>query len=174
MQSQVMTIVRLAPCCAYAVAAILLFSMILLAHFPSSAAVWSLYMTLLPVMREPVFLLLDGFGFQAVFAVLVLAAGLGIRIARRPEQYLRVRFIHAHVALIAIMFGAVRAMSAQAGLAGFSLPRLLRGDWSLLPMTNSPLWIALFCLVSAACLMSHVGIVRRIRFSASEPTACLL
>jgi len=166
MPSTVSKIIRLAPCCVYTVAAILLFSMVLLAQFPSNAAVWSLYMTLLPIIREPVFLLLDGLGFHAALALLVLAAGLGIHIAHRPDHYPRIRFIHAHVALIAMIVGGVRAMSAQAGLASFSVPRLLRGDWSLLPMTNSPLWIALSLLVAAACLMSHVGIVRRIRLSA--------
>jgi hypothetical protein len=158
-----LTLIRLGPCCAYALAAALLMSMVLLAHYPSSALIWSLYMTILPVMREPVFLLLDGLGFEAAMAMLVLATGMGIHLAARPERYPRIRFIHAHIALIATALGVVRAASAQAGLSGLSFPQLLRGDWSLLPMTNSTLWIGLFLLVSAACLASHIGIIRRIR-----------
>lgn len=163
MHAGVLTFIRLGPCCAYALAAALLLSMVLLAHHPSSALVWSLYMTILPVMREPVFLLLDALGFEAAMAVLVLAAFVGVHIAARPERYARIRFIHAHAALIATALGVVRAASAQAGLAGLSFPQLVRGDWSLLPMTNSTLWIALFLLVSAACLASHIDIIRRIR-----------
>ncbi|ASY64397.1 hypothetical protein SJ05684_c29670 [Sinorhizobium sojae CCBAU 05684] len=163
MRSRVLTFVRLGPSFAYALAAALLLSMLLLARFPSSAMVWSLYMTILPAVREPAFLLLDSVGIVAAVAALLIAAAVGVPLAVRPEFYVRTRFIHAHVALVASMFGVVRASSAQAGLSGLSLPQLLRGDWSLLPMSNPALWIALFLLLAGACLSSHAGIIGRIR-----------
>lgn len=163
MRSRVLTFVRLGPSFGYALAAVLLLSMLLLARFPSNAMVWSLYMTILPVVREPAFLLLDSIGLVAAVATLLLAAALGIPLAVRPQHYARTRIIHAHVALVGSMFGVVRASSAQAGLSGLSLPQLLRGDWSLLPMFNPALWIALFLLLAGACLSSHLGIIRRIR-----------
>lgn len=163
MRSWVLTFVRLGPSFAYALAAALLLSMLLLARFPSSAMVWSLYMTILPAVREPAFLLLDSIGLVAAVAALLIAAAMGIPFAVRPQRYVRTRFIHAHVALVASMCGVVRASSAQAGLSGLSLPQLLRGDWSLLPMSNPALWIVLFLLLAGACLLSHVGIIGRIR-----------
>ncbi|QFI67777.1 hypothetical protein [Sinorhizobium alkalisoli] len=163
MRSWVFTLVRLGPSFAYALAAAFLLSMLLLAQFPSSAIAWSLYMTILPVVREPAFLLLDGIGLEAAVAALLTAAALGIPLAARPDRYVRSRFVHAHVALIASMFGVVRASSAQAGLTGLSLPELLSGDWSLLPLSVPALWVVLFLLVAGACLSSHAGIIARIR-----------
>ncbi|OHV75602.1 hypothetical protein LCM4579_08675 [Ensifer sp. LCM 4579] len=163
MRSWVLTLVRLGPSLAYALAAVLLLSMLLLAQFPSSAMAWWLYMTILPAVREPAFLLLDGIGLEAAVAGLLAAAVLGVPLAVRPQRYMRTRFIHAHVALVASMFGVVRASSAQAGLSGLSLPQLLRGDWSLLPLSVPALWVALFLLVAGACLSSHAGIIARIR-----------
>lgn len=157
--------IRLGPSLAYTLAATLLVSMALLHQHPASPWAWALYMTVLPAMREPVFLLLALPGMDGAVAVslLALAALAGIYLAARPERHPRTRFIHAHLALIAAGLGLVRAANAQAGLAGLSLPQLLRGDWALLPTIDSALWVALFVLVSAACLASHIAIIRRIR-----------
>lgn len=165
MRASVLTFLRLGPCAAYALAAMLLGSMVLLAHFPASEFAWWLYMTILPVMREPVFMLLavPAIGFSGAAAILVLAALFGILLAVRPERYQRMRFVHAHVALIATALTVVRAVHMQAGLSGLSLPEFLRGDWSFLPFSYSPLGTALFVLVLAACVCSHASIIRRIR-----------
>ncbi|MDK1389216.1 hypothetical protein ILFOPFJJ_00484 [Ensifer psoraleae] len=165
MRASVLMFLRLGPCGAYALAAAFLASMVLLAYYPASEFSWWLYMTILPVMREPVFILLavPGVGLWSAAVILVLAALLGILLAIRPDRYPRTRFIHAHVALIATALGMVRAAIAQAGVSGLSLPQVLRGDWSFLPPAYSPLGSALFVLVLAACVCCHFAIIRRIR-----------
>ncbi|MCA1405880.1 hypothetical protein I6F26_19745 [Ensifer sp. IC3342] len=165
MRALVLIFLRLGPCGAYALAAMLLGSMVLLAHYPASEFAWWLYLTILPVMREPVFMLLaiPGVGLSGAVAILVVAALFGILLAIRPEQYQRTRFIHAHIALIATALTAVRAVHMQAGLSGLSLPEVLRGDWSFLALAYSPLGTALFLFVLAACVCSHAAIIRRIR-----------
>ncbi|WEX89063.1 hypothetical protein PZN02_001605 [Sinorhizobium garamanticum] len=165
MRALILTFLRLGPCGAYALAAMFLCSMVLLAHYPASEFAWWLYMTILPVMREPVFMLLavPGIGLWGAAAILVLTALFGILLAIRPERYQRMRFVHAHVALIATALTAVRAVQMQAGLSGLSLPEVLRGDWSFLPLAYSPLGTVLFLFVLAACVCSHAAIIRRIR-----------
>ncbi|MCA1444790.1 hypothetical protein I6F07_32445 [Ensifer sp. IC4062] len=165
MRASVLTFFRLGPCGAYALAAMFLCSMVLLAHYPASKFAWLLYMTILPVMREPVFMLLaiPGIGLWGASAMVAVAALFGILLAIRPDRYPRMRFVHAHVALIATALTAVRAVHMQAGLSGLSLPEVLRGDWSLLPLAYSPLGTALFVLVFASCVCSHSEIIRRIR-----------
>ncbi|WP_331372327.1 hypothetical protein [Sinorhizobium chiapasense] len=165
MRALVLTFLRLGPCGAYGLAAMFLASMVLLARYPASEFAWLLYMTILPVMREPVLMLLavPGIGFWGAAAILVLAALFGVLLAIRPDRYPRMRFVHAHVALIATALATVRAANTQAGLSGLSLPQMLRGDWALVPLASSPLGTALFVLVLAACVCSHAAIIRRIR-----------
>ncbi len=166
MSSSVLTFIRLGPSIAYALAAILVLSMGLLAYYPSSVFVWWLYMTVLPAMREPGLLLLSvpGIGLGVAIVLLVLMVFLGIHLTARPEQYPRIRFVYAHVALIATACGIIRTAGIQAGPSMLSLPHLLRGDWSLQLTTSSTIWVALFLLVFAACLSCHMAIIRSIRF----------
>lgn len=165
MRNPVLAVIRLGPSMAYVLAATFLISMVLLAHYPSSAWAWWLYMTILPVMREPVFLLLGvpGIEFWGAFTMLLLAALFGIYLAIRPQRYARTRFIHAHVALIVTAIAMVRIVNTQAGLSGLSAPQVLRGDWSVLQITASPLGIVLLGLVFLACLSSHIAMIKRIR-----------
>ncbi|MCV9961690.1 hypothetical protein OIU34_07220 [Pararhizobium sp. BT-229] len=165
MRNPVLTFIRLGPSVAYLLAAFFLISMVLLAHYPSSEWAWRLYMTILPVMREPVFQLLAiaGIGFWGAFVISMLAALLGVYLAMRPERYPKSAFIHAHVALVATAFAMVRVVNTQAGLSSLSLPQVLRGDWSMLQITDSLLGAELLVLVFSACLCSHVAMIRRIR-----------
>ncbi|WP_349436052.1 hypothetical protein [Pararhizobium sp. A13] len=122
-------------------------------------------MTILPVMRETIYLLLavPGVAFWSALTILTLAALFGIYLARHPERYPTTGFIHAHVALIVTALAMVRVANAQAGLFGFSLPQVLRGDWSMLQITDSLLGTVLLVVVFLACLCSHVAMIRRIR-----------
>lgn len=165
MRNAVLTFIRLGPSVAYVLAAFFLISMVLLAHYPSSEWAWRLYMTILPVMREPVFQLLGmtGIGFWGALTISMLAALFGVYLAMRPERYLRAAFIHAHVALIVTALAMVRIVNTQAGLSGLSLPQVLRGDWSMLQITASPPGAVLLVLVFFACLSSHIAMIRRIR-----------
>jgi len=165
MRNPILTLIRLGPSAVYALAAIFLISMVLLTNYPSSAWAWWLHMTILPVMRGPISLLLavPGIAFWSALTILTLAALFGTYLAIRPERYPKTGFIHAHVALIVTALAMVRVTNAQAGLSGFSLPEVLRGDWSMLQITDSLLGTALLVFVFLACLCSHVAMIRRIR-----------
>ncbi|CAN7212460.1 hypothetical protein LJR235_000674 [Pararhizobium sp. LjRoot235] len=164
MRNPVLALIRLGPSAVYALAAMFLISMILLTNYPSGTWAWWLHMTILPVMREPISLLLaaPGVTFWSALTILTLAALLGINLAIRPERYPKTGFIHAHVALIVTGLAMVRVTNAQAGLSSFSLPQVLRGDWSMLQITDSLLGMALLVLAFLACLCSHIAIIRRI------------
>ncbi|APO73373.1 hypothetical protein AM571_CH00523 [Rhizobium etli 8C-3] len=161
MRTALFTLVRLGPSLAYATASVFLISMLLLEYSPSSASAWWLYMTILPIMREPIYLLfaVPGVGIRIAIALLILASVFGIQLALQPQRYLRSGFIHAHVALIATGLTMGRAAVAHAGISSFSLPQLLRGDWSFLPLSYSPLGTLLFVLVLSACICCHLRIL---------------
>lgn len=159
MRPVILTLIRLGPSWVYVVAMMFVVSTVLLDYYPASPFVWALYLTVLPVMREPMFMLLSVPGIEAwaVVAALALAAVFGVYISVWPQRFLRTRFIHAHVALIALVLANVRATNLQAGLTALS-PQL--SHWSLTPTTASLLGAALVCLSGLACVFSHIGILR--------------
>ncbi|MBY4610523.1 hypothetical protein K6M90_23045 [Rhizobium sp. 9T] len=163
MRIAIFTMMRLGPSLAYATASIFVLSMLLLESYPSSASAWWLHMTILPVMREPIYLLLavPGIGIWSAMALLTLASIFGIRVALQPQRYHRSGFIHAHIALIATGLTMGRAAVAQAGLSDFTLPQFQRGDWSFLPLSYSTLGTFLFISVFLACICCHVRIIKR-------------
>ncbi|MBX4935992.1 hypothetical protein [Rhizobium binae] len=164
MRIAIFTLMRLGPSLAYAIASIFILSMPLLESYPSSASAWWLHMTILPVMREPIYLLLavPGVGIWSAMVLLVLASIFGIRVALQPQRHHRSGFIHAHVALFATGLAMGRAAVAQAGLSDVAMPQLQRGDWSFLPLSYSPLGAFLFISVLAACICCHLTIIKRV------------
>ncbi|OWV99957.1 hypothetical protein ATY79_00960 [Rhizobium sp. R693] len=164
MRDLAMKCIRLGPTLVYAVGATFAASMLLLALFPSSPFVWALYMTILPLMRLPVFMLLGipNVPISGVVAILASAAVIGVYLSFHPQQFLRTRFIHSHTALIALVLANIGTSSAQASLIVYILPRMRHGDWSVL-MPATLLGTALFCLVSLACLSSHAEIITAMR-----------
>ncbi|OWO95702.1 hypothetical protein B5E41_07710 [Rhizobium esperanzae] len=163
MRIAIFTLMRLGPSLAYAIASTFILSMLLLESYPSSASVWWLHMTILPVMREPIYLLLSvpGIGIWSATVLLMLASIFGIRVALQPQRHYRSGFIHAHIALIATGLTMGRAAVAQADLSAFAMPQLQRGDWSFLPLSYSPLGTVLFISVFLACVCCHVTIIKR-------------
>jgi hypothetical protein len=163
MRIAIFTLMRLGPSLAYAIASMFILSMLLLESFPSSASVWWLHMTILPVMREPIYLLLavPGIGIWSATVLLMLASIFGIRVALQPHRHYRSGFIHAHIALIATGLTMGRAAVAQADLSASAMPQLQRGDWSFLPLSYSPLGTVLFISVFLACVCCHVTIIKR-------------
>jgi hypothetical protein len=163
MRIAIFTLMRLGPSLAYAIASIFILSMLLLESYPSSASAWWLHMTILPVMREPIYLLLavPGIGIWSAMVLLMLASIFGIRVALQPQRHHRSGFIHAHIALIATGLTLGRAAVAQAGLSDFAIPQLQRGDWSFLPLSYSPLGTFLFISVFLACICCHLRIIKR-------------
>lgn len=120
-------------------------------------------MTILPVMREPIYLLLavPGVGIWSATVLLMLASIFGIRVAMQPQRHHRSGFIHAHIALIATGLTMGRAAVTQAGLSDFALPQFQRGDWSFLPLSYSPLGTFLFISVFLACISCHLTVIKR-------------
>lgn len=163
MRPLALTFVRLGASWVYMMAAVFVASMVLLGAFPSSPMVWALYITILPLVREPLFLLLSlpGVNAEMVLAVMASAAIFGVYLSFRPQRFLRARFIHAHLALIVLVLAKAPATSAQAGTLGAALPQL--PNWSLIPMAGSSFEAVLIGLAALACLSSHVAIIRRVR-----------
>jgi hypothetical protein len=163
MRIAISTLMRLAPSLAYAIASIFVLSIPLLESHPSSASAWWLHMTILPVMREPIYLLLavPGVGIWSATVLLMLASIFGIRVAMQPQRHHRSGFIHAHIALIATGLTMGRAAVTQAGLSDFALPQFQRGDWSFLPLSYSPLGTFLFISVFLACISCHLTVIKR-------------
>ncbi|MBX4894740.1 hypothetical protein [Rhizobium bangladeshense] len=165
MRMAIFMLLRLGPSLAYAIASIFLLSIPLLDSHPSSESVWWLHMTILPVMREPIYLLLavPGVGIWSAAVLLMLASVFGIRVALQPQRHYRSGFIHAHIALIATGLTMGRAAVAQAGLSGFAMPQLQRSDWAFLPLSYSPLGVVLFVSVCLACICCHLTVIKRIK-----------
>ncbi|EJZ22957.1 hypothetical protein NE852_06780 [Rhizobium sp. Pop5] len=163
MRIAIFTLMRLGPSLAYAIASNFVLSIPLLESHPSSAFAWWLHMTLLPVMREPIYLLLavPGVGIWSAAVLLTLASIFGIRVAMQPQRHRRSGFIHAHIALIATGLPMGRGAVAQAGLSEFALPQFQQGDWSFLPLSHSPLGTFLFISVFLACICSHLTVIKR-------------
>ncbi|UIJ87840.1 hypothetical protein LZK77_08040 [Rhizobium leguminosarum] len=80
MRIAIFTLMRLGPSLTYATASIFVLSIPLLESHASSAFAWWLYMTILPVMREPIYLLLaiPGVGIWSATVLLMLASIFGI------------------------------------------------------------------------------------------------
>jgi hypothetical protein len=77
-----------------------------------------------------------------------------------PKRFPRMRFVHAHVALLVLILANAGANSPQASGLGPSLPGSIH--WSL-PIPTTLLGTALIILAALACLSSHVEIIRRVR-----------
>ncbi len=157
-------LLRLGPSLAYAIAGVFLLSMVFLGAHPSSAFAWALYMTLLPVMREPVDWLLSvpGVDLWAAVALLFAAALAGIHLALRPALA-RTGFLHAHVALLGLVLAMGHAATAQADSVGIFFPRVIDGDWTFQPIQFPIIGLALFLLVLVGCVPTHLAMAGRAR-----------
>lgn len=159
MRALVLVFVRLGPTFVYAAGAIFAASMILLALFPSSPLTWWLYLTMLPVLRLPMFLLLSIPSVEAwhVMAALVSMAVAGVFLALHPGRYLRTRFAHAHIALLALVSANAWASRAESSSLGQSVHSGI--DWTL-AMPATLLGTVLMAAAALACLSCHSAIVR--------------
>lgn len=163
MRASVMTVIRLGPCAVYGAAALSLVSVALVANAPSSALAWGVYMTMVPSTRRLVLALVSAPGpaFWGAVAMLIVGAAVGAYLALRPERYLRLRFVHAHVALIASGLAVIQISGNGAGLASASFSQLPASSWSV--VLSSPTGLVLLVLVFLACLNAHAAIIKRIR-----------
>lgn len=163
MRAFVLTTIRLGPCGAYLIAAISLLSVALLGNIPSSPLAWALYATMLPTTRTLVLTLVaaSDMVFWSVTLTLLVAAVVGGYLAVRPERYLRLRFIHAHAALVASGLAVLQISQNSAGLASISFSQLPPVGWSLVDGSSAP--FALFVLIFLACLSAHAAIIKSVR-----------
>ncbi|OCP36136.1 hypothetical protein [Ensifer sp. LC163] len=162
MRALVLVFVRLGPTFVYAAGAIFAASIILLAMFPSSPFTWWLYLMIRPVLRLPMFTLLGipGMDPWLLLSALVSLAVAGVFLARNPKRYLRARFVHAHIALLALISANTWASRAEASSLGPSVPGGI--DWTL-AMPATMLGTVLMAIAALSCLSCHSEIVRRIR-----------
>ena len=155
-------LLRLGPSLAYAIAGVFLLSMVSLGAHPASPFAWALYMTLLPIMREPVNWLLSvpGVDLWAAVAILFSAALVGVWLALRPKLA-RSGFAHAHLALLGLILAMGHAATAQADSVSVFFPRLIDGDWTFQPIQFPLLGLFLFVVVLIGCVPTHLSMVRR-------------
>lgn len=163
MRTSVMTVIRLGPCAVYAAAALSLVSVALVANAPSSALCWGVYMTMVPLTRRlmPALVSPPDPAFWGAAAMLFVGAAVGAYLAVHPERHLRLRFVHAHVALIASGLAVLQISGNGAGLASASFSQLPASSWSA--VLGSPTGLVLLVLVFLACLSAHAAIIKRIR-----------
>ncbi|MGO4623089.1 hypothetical protein AB4Z34_28215 [Ensifer sp. 2YAB10] len=162
MRASVLTIIRLGPCAAYMVAAISLLSVVQLGNAPSSPLAWAVYTTMLPMTRILVLTLVSASDvvFWGATVLLFVAAAVGGYLALRPERFLRLRFVHAHAALIASGLAVLQVSQNSAGLASASFSQLPPLGWTFGAGTSAA--FALFVLILLACLSAHVAIIKNI------------
>ena len=165
MRALALTIIRLGPCGAYLLATISLLSVALLGNTPSSPLAWALYTTMLPTTRTLILTLVTASDmvFWGVTLTLLVAAAAGGYVAVRPERHLRLRFIHAHAALIATGLAVLQISQNSAGLASISFSQLPPVSWSL--VNGSSAAFALFVLILLACVRAHAEIIKSFRFA---------
>ena len=158
-----LTVIRLGPCGAYMAAVISLLSIAILCSTPSSPFAWAVYTTMLPMTRTLILTLVTSSDmiFWGATVALLIAAAAGCYLAIRPERYLRLRFIHAHVALIASGLAVLQISQNSAGLASISFSQLPPVGWSFVDGSSAA--FALFVLILLACLSAHVAIINSIR-----------
>lgn len=163
MRAFVLTIIRLGPCGAYIVAAISLLSVAQLCNAPASPLAWAMFTTMLPLTRSLVLMLVTAsdLTFWGATLMLIVAAAIGGYLAVRPERYLQLRFIHAHVALLASGLAVVQVSQNSAGLAFTILSHFPKNGWSM--VAGSSAGFALFALTFLACLCAHGALIERIR-----------
>jgi len=163
MRALVLTVIRLGPCGAYMAATISLLSVALLCSTPSSPLAWAVYTTMLPMTRMLILTLVTASDivFWGATVALLVAAAAGGYLAIRPERYLRLRFIHAHVALISSGLAVLQISQNSAGLASISFSQLPPVRWSLIDGSSAA--FAMFVLTLMACLSDHAAIIKSIR-----------
>jgi len=146
-------------------ATISLLSVALLCSTPSSPLVWAVYTTMLPTTRTLILTLVTASDmvFWGVTFTLLVAAAVGGYLAVRPERHLRLRFIHAHAALIASGLAVLQISQNSAGLANLSFSQLPPVGWSL--VNGSSAAFALFVLILLACVSAHAAIIKSFRFA---------
>lgn len=163
MRALVLTIIRLGPCGAYLVAAISLLSVALLGNTPSSPLAWALYTSMLPMTRRLVLTLVaaSDLVFWGVILTLLVAAAIGSYLAVRPERYLKLRFIHAHAALLGSGLAVLQISQNSAGFASISFSQLPPTGW--LHFDGSSAAVAFFVLIFLSCVSVHAAIIKSIR-----------
>lgn len=161
MLKQVAKLLDVVPAVIFALGALYVISIGALGANPADPAAWRLFMTLLPVMREPVNLVaaLPGASHGLVFLAFALAAVGGLLLAASGRTMPRLRFAYGHAALFSVLVSMGSARVFQAGDAGpFGAASLL--DWSP-DLDRFPAYgYALFAMALLSCLAWHVSLLR--------------
>lgn len=155
-------ILRYVPVLALSLAVLFMISQVLLDIYPSNPMLWAFYLTMLPVLREPINALvaLPYVSFETAGLLLVAGAALGLFLVARPRKFLRTEFVFTHTVMASLLPAIGWMTGSQVALADISLLRLVEGDWSFVPDTWSPLGALLFTLALAACVQPHLAVVK--------------
>jgi len=149
----------LAPALTFWLGAAFVLSAYRLGAAPADPGAWQAYLTLTPIIREPVSLVagLPGLGYASALLVFAFAGVLGFALALSPLKMVRPAFIYAHLAFLTLFHAMTGAGVFTASAAFGSDPRL---DW-FIDFSGFPVWgTALFLLVLASCATFHFRILR--------------
>ncbi|MES0005529.1 hypothetical protein NKJ64_10215 [Mesorhizobium sp. M0062] len=155
-------LIYLAPTLTFGLGAAFIASAYRLGASPADPAAWQGFMTLAPLVREPVYLVagLPGSGDAAAFVVFAAAALAGAVIAFSSRPAGKARFIHAHLAFLMLFLsmGCAGVFSAGTDTGGIGpAPRI---DWTPDFSSFPALGVGLFAVVALACAVSHLVVIR--------------
>ena len=153
----------LAPALTYGLGAAFIAAAYRLGASPADPSAWQAFLTLAPIIREPVYFVagLPGFGDMATFAVFVAVMLVGVALVLSPGKTGRTRFIYAHLAFLMLVYSMGKSGVFTAGypVAGGPSGLYWTFGFSGFPVMG----VALFALVVLACGVSHHQILRRMK-----------
>ncbi len=155
----------LAPALTFGLGAAFVLSLFRLGSSPADPAAWQAFLTLGPMIRQPVNLVagLPGAGYAAALAVFALAALIGCALAFLPGRRVRLRFIYAHLAFLTLFYSMCGEALVAAGNSPDTTVAGYRLDWTI-DLSRFPMGgVALFVLVVTSCAMTHLPVLMRVR-----------
>ncbi|MCT7374645.1 hypothetical protein [Chelativorans salis] len=161
MIGRVVKFLEVAPVAVFALAAAFVASSMALALRPAEPAAWQAFMTLLPVMREPVYLITGLAGASHGGALLLFAAVAlaGCLLLMSAARLTHLRFFYSHGAFLALLYAMGQARVFQAGSEAVAYGEASLLDWSL-DLSRFPAYgVVLFGLTAALCLAWHAAML---------------
>ncbi|MER9916358.1 MULTISPECIES: hypothetical protein [unclassified Mesorhizobium] len=162
MLKYVARLIYLAPTLTFGLGAAFIASAYRLGASPADPAAWQGFITLAPLVREPVYLVagLPGFGYAAAFVVFAAAALAAAVIAFSSRPAGRALFLQAHLALLMLFLSMGRAGVFSAGTDTGGIGPTSRIDWTPDFSSFPALGVGLFAAVALACAVSHLFVIR--------------
>jgi hypothetical protein len=153
----------LAPALTYGLGAAFVAASYRLGAAPADPSSWKMFLTLAPIVREPVYFVsgLPGVSDNLTLILFAILALAGCAIAASAPRGGRAHFIYVHLALLMLLSSMGQAGVFTAGGDMNSLGPVSPLSWAPDFSSFPPSGVALFAAVFAACAVSHTLILRR-------------